>query len=453
MASEDMRELGSTGLKRQGGVLYEEYLPELTGSRWLAVVREMVNHPILSAMLFAVEMQIRRTVWQTKAADDSAEARRWADFVDECFEDMSFTWADTLSEILTMLPYGFAPLEIVYKLRGGESWSPRRNSRHSDGLIGWRKWSIRAQDTISEWNFDETGGIRGLVQFDHYAGKHREVAIPIEKLLLFRTTSNKNSPEGMSILRKVYRAWYFAKKLENIQAVFYERLNGIPLARVPAQLLSASATAAQQLILEDMKEIVANLRIDEQAGVILPSERDENGNLLYELDLIRADVGAGYDIEATIVRNEQRMLMAIMADFILMGHDSVGSFASTQSHVDMFWIGVDAWLDSITDIINRHAISRLMKLNGVDYHLWPYLVHGSVEKIDLDALGQYIVRMASSGIDVAGNEDVRTFLYQQANMPVNQVPGIAKPPVAGQQPAVDATRERNNGTMTGKNAA
>jgi hypothetical protein len=33
---------------------------------------------------------------------------------------MRDSWALTLSEILSFLPWGYAPLEVVYKVRGGE---------------------------------------------------------------------------------------------------------------------------------------------------------------------------------------------------------------------------------------------------------------------------------------------------------------------------------------------
>jgi len=401
----DMRELGSTGLKKMGGVVYEEYLNELTGSRWLSVVREMQDYPLVNAMLFLVEMQVRRVEWNVKPKDDSKSARKWADFVEECLGDMSFTWEDTISEIMSMFAYGFSLTEIVYKMR-------------DDNKIGWRKWAIRSQNTISEWDFDENGGIRGVVQEDMYRFPPRTISIPIEKLLLFRTSSRKNNPEGRSFLRAAYRSYYLAKHLANVQAIFYERLNGIPVGRVPSQLLSANATAAQQAILSDMKEIVVNLRVDEQAGVILPSDRDEEGNRYYELELMRSDAGAGYDIEATIIRNHQEILMSILADVVMLGHTGMGSFNLAQVKMDNFWTGIDALVAGIAAIINKHAIPRLMKLNAVPEKYWPSLKPGSVQRIDLDALGQYLVRMAGSGISLEDAE-LQAYLLRQANMPVS----------------------------------
>lgn len=451
MSLSDMKELGSSGLNRQGGIVYEEYLRELQGSRWFDTVREMQDHPIVAAMLYLVEMQVRQVIWPVKPANESKAAVKWADHVESCFGDMSFTWADTMSDVVTFFPYGFAALELVYKIRGGQTGKAETDSRYDDGLIGWRQWVNRPQDTIS-WQFDAHGGIQGIVQNDPYAiPAAKEVPIPIDKLLLFRTTTGgKNNPEGRSVLRPAYSSFYMAQNLARVQAIFYERLNGVPWARVPSQVLSSTATVAQQNILTEMKKIVVNLRIDEQAGLVTPSDRDENGNLYYDLELLRADTSAGYDIEATIIRNERRILMTMLAGAIMLGHDGVGSNALGATNMDMFWTGVDASVGSIAEVINRHAIPKLMRLNSVKPELWPTVVPGSVERVDLDKLGQYVVRLAGSGFDLTDPE-LQKYVLRQANMPVsnNLEKGIVvRPPVAGAAAdaggsAIAATKQRN----------
>ena len=52
---------------------------------------------------------------------------------------------------------------------------------------------------------------------------YKQVVIPMEKCLLFRTQTHKNNPEGRSILRNAYRSWYFKKRIEEIEGVGIER--------------------------------------------------------------------------------------------------------------------------------------------------------------------------------------------------------------------------------------
>ena len=128
-----------------------------------------------------------------------------------------------------MLPFGYSVFEIVYKIRRGpNSRSPKFRSNFTDGLVGWRKIAMRAQDTISEWVIDEDGGIRGYYQ--NAAPNYETVFIPIEKSLLFRTEVNKNNPEGRSLLRNAYRSYYFLKRIQELEAIGIEReLAGLPV--------------------------------------------------------------------------------------------------------------------------------------------------------------------------------------------------------------------------------
>jgi len=418
MASPIMRELGSTGLRRYSGRVDEEFLRELRGPRWHRVVREMSSQdPVVGAILFAVEMLMRQVSWQVEAPTDAPDDVEAAKFVEGALHDMSLTWADTLSEILTMLPYGWAYLELVYKRRGGpESDDPTQRSFFSDGRIGWRKWSIRAQDTLDRWIFDEDGGVQAMVQ--NAPPNYNRATIPIEKALLFRTTARKGNPEGRSVLRSAYRPWYFKANIENIEGIGIERdLAGLPVAFVPPELLSSDATSGQSTMLTAIQEIVTNIRRDEQEGVVWPLAYDENGNMLYDLKLLSTGGARQFDTDGIIGRYDQRIAMTIMADFILLGHEQVGSYSLSQDKSDLFTTALTAWMDSIADIINRHAIPRLLRLNGVSVEEMPMLTHGKIGKINLGTLGEFVSKMSGSSVIVPDN-DLEQHIRQQADLPL-----------------------------------
>lgn len=199
-------EIGQTGLARSGGFVQEEFLRQLQGARGMKVYREMRdNDPIVGAMLFAVEHLARQVSWRVEPGGAGAEDLAAAHLVQSSLHDMSSTWPDTLAEILSMLPFGWAWLEIVYKRREGEQEDPARRSRFQDGRIGWRKWPLRAQESLLRWEFDAEGGVRAMVQ--QTPTDFRAVSIPIEKSLLFRTSVHKGNPEGRSLLRNSYRCF------------------------------------------------------------------------------------------------------------------------------------------------------------------------------------------------------------------------------------------------------
>jgi len=200
-----MEEVGVSGLLRTKGTgyVFEEWLTSLSTYRAKQVYREMRdNDAVIGAMFFALEMILRKAEWTIKPAAGK-KGEQYAQFIKECMEDCSHTWEDFIAECVSEFVFGFALFETVYKRRQGSDG--RQASRFNDGLIGWRKFAPRAQESILYWMWDDEGGLQGAVQLA--APDYRTVPIPIEKLLLFRTTSIKNNPEGRSLLRNVYRCF------------------------------------------------------------------------------------------------------------------------------------------------------------------------------------------------------------------------------------------------------
>lgn len=412
----DYKPIGVTGLNRQGGYIYEEFLTELSGTRWRKVCREMSeNDAMIGTILFAVEMMLRQVGWdvepyqeETYTATGEVEKfiqpgdKERAEFVEECLEDMVDTWEDTLAEILTMLPWGYAPMEQVFK-------------RRPDGRIGWASWSIRSQDTIDRWEWDKDGNLLGLWQVAPPG--HLHVFIPIEKLLLFRTTSRKGNPEGRSILRNAYRSWYMKKNIENIEGIGIERdLAGLPVAYVPPDILSSTANDDQKALLSSIKSIVTNIRRDEQEGVVWPLAYDDNGNKLFDLALLSTGGTRSFDTDRIISRHDQRIAMTVLADFILLGHEKVGSFSLSSDKTNLFSTALSAWLDSIAETINRFAIPKLFRLNGWPLDRLPCLEHGDIERVSMAELAEYVSTLTNSSVIVADDE-LERHMRRQADLP------------------------------------
>ena len=105
-AASNLSEIGTTGLKQSGGNIREEFLPELQGNIGLQKFREMRdNDATIGAILFAIANLIIALNWRVDPVDEkSEEAVKIAKlFEGMLFQDMSNTWPDTLTEILTPL--------------------------------------------------------------------------------------------------------------------------------------------------------------------------------------------------------------------------------------------------------------------------------------------------------------------------------------------------------------
>lgn len=414
---DSFRELGLTGLDRSGGYVYDEFLSELRSGRKAKTYKQMRdNDPIIGAVLFAIDMLIRQVKWRVDPVSTDERDIQAADFLESCMNDMSHSWEDMISEILSMLVYGWSWHEIVYKRRLGRNEDSSKDSRFDDGKIGWRKISIRSQDTLYKWDFDEHGGIQAIIQ--QPPPNYNIIKIPIEKSLLFRTTSRKNNPEGRSILRNAYRPWYFKKNIEEIEGIGIERdLAGLPVAWVPPEILASDADADDKAVYNEIKDIIQNIRRDEQEGVIFPLVHDEDGNKIYDLELMSSGGKRQFDTNEIIKRYDQRIAMTVLADFILLGSNEHGSFALSSDKTDLFAVSLGAWLNSIAAVFNRHAIPRLFKLNGMDLENLPKIKPSDIEKQDLEQLADYVDSLAGAGATLFPNEELQNYLLEIADLP------------------------------------
>ncbi len=388
----DFNEFGTIGLSRWGGQVYEEWEKALQGIQGIRIYKEMADSDVVGAMLYAVKMLCRQVSWKVEAADDSEEARKYAEFVHSCMHDMSHSWDDFINEVLSMLVFGFSVHEIVYKRRNGVDKNPP--SKYDDGLIGWRKLPIRAQETIVEWLFDEEGGIKGIVQIAPPDFRRRE--IPIEKLLLFRTDTSKGNPMGRSLLRNAYRPYYFKKQIEILEGIGIERdLAGLPVAWVPPNIVSPTTDEEKQAY-EMFKKLVQSVRRDEREGIVMPLAYDEKGNKLYDFTLLTTGGSRQFDTNAIVKRYDFRIAQTILADFILLGSEKMGSYAMAEIKMNAFTTAIASILGGITSVLNTYAIPRLLKINGFNVLKAPRIVHGPIMKpsaADLSRLLEILAKL------------------------------------------------------------
>lgn len=426
-------EIGRTGLQQWGGFVREEFLRELQGRRGMLTFREMsLNDATIGAILFAFKYLTRPVLWRVdQAPDTGTKGEEVAEFIDGAlFKDMSWSWWQTLNEILSMLVYGWAFFEVVFKRRGGPVRDPKTRSKFSDGKIGWRKWAPRGQDTLVRWELDDHDGIQGMHQ--QAFPRFQQVFLPIQKALLFRTDTERNNPEGRSILRTAYRSFYYKRRIQEVEGIGIERdLAGLPMLTPPEKVDIWNTQAPEMVALkQEAERVVRSIRRDEQEGIVKPHD--------WKLELLTTGGTRQFDTSAIISRYDQRIAMSVMADFLLIGHQRVGSFALMSSKTKLFATALGGFLAGIRDVVNRHAIPQLVALNGWPGELVPTLEFGDIETVDLKDLGAYVQNLAGAGL-LFPDKELERHLRAQGNLPPPEEGAAAPepPPEPGVDPELD----------------
>ena len=112
--------------------------------------------------------------------------------------------------------------------------------------------------------------------------------------------------------------------------------------------------------------------------------------------------------------------MSVLADFILLGHEKVGSFALASNKTEIFASALGAYADSIAAVLNQYAIPRLFEINGMKRDRYPELKRGDIESIDLQGLATALSTLAMAGMPLFPDENLEAYIRKIAGLPETQ---------------------------------
>lgn len=370
-------EIGSTGLKRFGGEVQEEFDPNLRGIRGVRVYDEMRrNDSDVGAILFAILHVALASTWEVLPASESSADEAAAEWLSGVlFEDMSHSWRDFIVDAMTSNAFGWAWFEVVYKQRLGTQFDPE--SKFDDGRIGIKKMALRGQETLDKWVFDPAGGVKAMKQ--RVPGSMDVSTIPIEKSLLVRTSSEKNNPEGFSLLRTAYRPYFIKTNMEEIEVIGAERdMTGVLVIGLPANAQPADFAKA--------RDIGERYRNDDQTYLTL----QRFGKELHEgwtFDTLKSPGQKVVDTDKTILRSSAQIMRSVLASWLTLGQGRTGSFALADAQKSLWTLSVGGRLDTFAEEVNLFVVRKLFALNnfpGITKP--PVLVHSDPGEIDLKEL-------------------------------------------------------------------
>lgn len=400
-------ETGAIGLKQINGQILEESRRELVYPQAAKTFKTMSRDATISSGLDLFQMMMSRVKWSVHVPQDASEdIKKKARFLAQVQEDMEHSWYSFIKEAVSFYTYGFAPHEIVLRKR-----LKVNGSKYDDGLVGIRKLPIRSQDTISRAEFSEDG--RTFLGFwqnpngilDFYGGFNGgkassmdEVFIRKTKLLNFTCDSSRGNPMGTSPLLKCYYAWKYRTKIEEHEAVSLSRdLNGIPRFKIPSEYLAEGASDDKKAAADAYMQIGRNIQSNEQASVVVPSDRDDKGNLQFEFDLVTSSGANRFDTNAIIGRYNSIILQSLWADILQMGQNSVGSFSLSDTKRGLVIMAVEDKLMGMQETL-KELRDLLFKMNGWDLEgQLPYWQYEEVQETDLDILSKAVQRYAATG--------------------------------------------------------
>lgn len=413
-------EVGDTGVQIFGGVLTSrDYNVEWSVPNRYSIIDQMRSDPTIAACLRSLKLPLIRARHFVEPADDSSLQHEIAEWIEyQLFEYMNGTFANFQRHAFQALDYGSYPFEKVWRYDTKE------------GKICVNKLGPRHPASIFQWIVDTHGQLVGIIQNLSSDLPDQQVKIPASKLLVFVNEQEGADYYGRSMLRPVYKPWWYKQGMEAVDAVAKEkRASGIDIME-----LEEGATDDDKALAE---AALATIRTHQHNFLTVPKAR-----MNYRIDGIGA--GSVLSTMESLEFHDLRILRAFFAEFLAMGANG-GNLAQHKDKTSLMLLLDEAIGEDFLQVINRDLIPEMVNYNWPGVTDYPKLSHARLDQRDLGAIADGLYKLQQAGFihprgDGADENVIRDmYEFPSATLddvmpepnPENNVPGQGPQQIAG----------------------
>lgn len=365
-----------------------EPLVELIAPAGLAIYNKMrKNDPVIGGLVLLLESVIKRMDYHITGPNTQ--------FISDMLENMDTPFSQVLGEIASAFTFGFYLGEKIWAMK--------------DGVLTLVDIAPRYQQTIDTIDDDN-----GMVTQSTGGGTF---SIPYSKALHIVLINENRSPFGISILRHLYKPYYYKLSIEASEALSIDRdLGGLPMMTAPEgfDFTAADATSANYdpnvaATLEWAINLVSSVRKDQQQGIVIPFG--------WAFVLARGENRASVPTSDIIARYNTEMATGILANFISLGAFATTNNANTVVHVANFLGACEAYAKAIADTIQRQIINTICNYNKLDKS--PTITLSVKHNNSLKDVGTFLSSMVDKGV-IHATPSIEHVILELANLPYNE---------------------------------
>lgn len=390
---------GAHGARVYGGFLEsEEKQSELQGQqKYITFSEILANTSIVAAGVRYFLNLAAKAEWQWEAAEEDRDGR-FAELAEEAItSDPTSSWHRVVRRAAMYRFYGFSVQE----------WTARR---HRDGHLTYADIAPRAQSTITRWDVETNGNVRGVVQTSPQTGT--EIYLPRSKLVYVVDDSLSDSPEGLGLFRHVVAP---AKRLERYEQLegwgFETDLKGIPIGRGPFAELDKAVTDGKLTdeerakIEEPLRKFIKNHIASPKLGLLLDSitykTTDEKQNpsqvRKWDAELLQGDSKSFQENAAAIERLNKEIARILGVEGLLLGAEGTGSLALSKEKSNQLFLIVDSTLKELAEGVRDDLVRPLWQLNGWPEETMPWPRTEGAQFKDVEKIAAALRDMATAG--------------------------------------------------------
>jgi len=392
------RPIGSAGTSLASGYMQEEHIASLQGTQKSILYDEMRRtSDTVGTMERALKNPARQATYKVepglkgdKLSEEQAQFFNWLFFDGEVMQK-SFT--GYVTDFLTILNHGFyigAPtIEAVEHPKLGWKW-------------GLTDIDFRSQKTIERWNIDKkTGKLKSVYQNCTGTDFDFQGNIPVEDLEILSLDMEGKNWEGKSIYRNSIGLYKAIKLIDKISIAGFERSAlGIPHIKMSRDYETNEIEKAALIA------AVKGLQAHKTCYILTYDD--------INIDMLKIDFDAE-KADKMIDKRSTRMLMTILADFLMLGHTNSGSWAMHNGKKSMFLMSLIYYINIYVSMLDR-LMKRITIMNWGTMEYYPYFSVTGVKEESLKAEAEVAGLLVEKGI-ISKGQSLEDFFRQRANYP------------------------------------
>lgn len=421
--------LGAPGTAIYGGyIVSNEKDQKLKGAKRYETYSEILaNVSIVSAGVRFFTDMVAKAAWSVEPADESAEAQRLADLVDQIINDCATPWHRIVKRASMYCFWGF----------GVQEWTAKRRE---DGVVGFLDIEPRAQKTIERWDLDVSGAVLGVVQ--RRVQDQAEVYLPREKIVYMVDDTFNDSPEGLGLFRHIVKAARRLERYELLEAWGFETdLRGVPIGRGPfseiEKMVAAGRLSREQAngLKQPMLDFVSGHNKNPELAMLLDSKTYQTTDeksvpstvRQWDIDLLQGSPTSAAEVAAAIERTNREIARVLGVENLLLGGDGKGSLALSRDKTQSFGLLVDSCLKEMKETFEGDLLGPLWQLNGWDESLMPSFKIEKIQYRDPDQLAEALEKLARAGAPLAPDDPAINEIRGQLGLSEQVEPDLLDP--------------------------
>ena len=405
-------EIGFSGIQSWGGLIRDDYNPELCFPRSISVYEKMrKSDGQVQAIETVCSLPVRTVRYYVTPGGAGKADKDAADLVEENLINgvgLSHSFDDLVREALTALMMGYQIFEQCFVEVAGQ--------------IRWAKFASRHPRSLKNWVFGPSGAVEGFVQWGvDPGGSLRTQTIRLDKLLRYTYREEWGNPEGFPLSRPMYKHWKIIDSVYRAANVGIARdLVGTPKGQWPA--------GASDEDKRNFKEMLKSIAVGDSSAMAYGPG--------YEVDTYGGKSQPN-TVMAYLKHHYEVMTRTALASFINLAGSGQGSNALSEDQSQFFLLCEEALATWICEAINVQAIPQLCGWNWPGMKVFPRLEHAHMGTIlhpvaIAHALAALVNKLLlTPGLDI---ENPVRDMMNLPEIPADQVRPTPPPPAPGASP-------------------